>query len=274
MKYDMQLIAGVNEVTMGMSSGGVTAATAIMALQEAGQARIILKVRLMEQALSAIATMGYSRMQQFWVDDREIRIADANGKVVFNQITTNDLEEDFDIVITAGSTMPVNKNNMLDMMIRLSQTQMEDGLPAVDREALMEYVPVSGKQEMLERFEANKQAMQQQQQDQVQQVVEGMQQQFEELAKVVQDLAKEVNVLAKEHESDKKVRQEKEIFSKGMSKGREGGSLTDDEYYGIMQNSKKIPDEILDEIGSLSDEELAELSKMVPNLEQILANNA
>lgn len=274
MKYDMQLIAGVNEVTMGMSSGGVTAATAIMALQEAGQARIRLKVRLMEQALSQVASMWYSRMQQFWTDDREIRIADVNGKVDYQSVSKKDLEEDFDIVITAGSTMPVNKNNMLDMMIRLSQTPMEDGLPSVDREALMEYVPISGKQEMLERFEAMKQGQQQEQQNQVQQVVEAVQGQIEELSSVVQDLAKQVGVLSKEQETGKQVQKEKELFAKGMQRGREGAQLTDDEYYGIMQNSKKIPDEVLAEISQLSDEELAELGTMVPNLEQILAQNA
>lgn len=274
MKYDMNVIAGVNEVTMGMSSGGVTAATAIMALQEAGQSRIRLKVKLMEQGLSAIATMWYCRMQQFWTDDREIRIADVNGKVDFQSVTAKDLYEDFDIVITSGSTMPRNKNAMLDMMIRLMQTVAEDGLPCVDREALMEYVPISDKVEMLDRFKSAKEMAQEQQAQQVEEVAQQLQSQIDELGKAVESMASEMSSMNKETENGKRVQHEKELFSKGIQKGRETKDLTDEDYYGIMQDSKKVPDELLNEIENLSDEEMQELVQLVPNLEQILANNA
>ena len=274
LKFDMNVIAGVNEVTMGMSSGGVTAATAIMALQEAGQARIRLKVKLMEQVLSELATMWYGRMQQFWDDNREIRISDVNGKTSFKQITSTELNEDFDIILSAGSTMPMNKNAMLDMMIRLAQTIGEDGLPMVDREALMEYVPISDKVEMLERFKQTKEIGQQNIQESIKQMGEQMQQQIDGLGKIVNDLAKEVSNMNKDAESQKRIQNEKNIFAKGLNKGMSGDMLTDEEMYGIMQGNKRIPDEILKEIQSLSDEEFAELNQLIPNLDELLASNS
>lgn len=157
LKGDIETISGIFDVTQGKRAVGVVAAQAIMALQEAGQARIRLKVRVMEQALSELATMWYSRMQQFWLVDRWARFSDNDGNFGFEAITPDDLTEDFDIHISAGSTMPSNKTSMLDLMIRLAQTQGEDGLPMVDRKAILEFVPLANKKEILQRFEALKQ---------------------------------------------------------------------------------------------------------------------
>ena len=48
--------------------------------------------------------------------------------------------------ITAGSTMPKNKPAMLDLIIRLSQTMAEDGMPMLDS-----FVPII--KQILEHFE-------------------------------------------------------------------------------------------------------------------------
>lgn len=133
LKRDMETISGVHDVTQGRRPVGIQAGNAIIALQEAGQARIRTKVKLMEQGLSKLATMWYNRMQQYWKLDRWVRVSDDKGNYNFQQITEDDLQYDFDIKITAGSTMFTNKSAMLDLMIRLGQTTAEDGLPVVDR---------------------------------------------------------------------------------------------------------------------------------------------
>jgi len=84
LKSDMETISGVHEANSGDRPSGIQAGNAIIALQEAGQTRIRLKVKLMESALSDLATMWYARMQQFWKTDRYVRVTKAQGITEFN----------------------------------------------------------------------------------------------------------------------------------------------------------------------------------------------
>jgi hypothetical protein len=59
---------------------------------------------------------------------------------------------EFDVKITAGSTMPVNRSAMLDLMIRLAQTPMPDGQNIVDREAVVQYLPEEAKSAILKTY--------------------------------------------------------------------------------------------------------------------------
>jgi len=160
LKNDIEIISGVHEVTQGRKPGSVSAASAIAALQEAAQARIRLKVKLMELTLSELGLMQYGRMQQYWVTNRWVRRSDIaesselmeNPEAAFVQITPQDLQVNVDFVISAGSTMPANKNAMLDLMIRLAQTPGEDGLPMVDRETILSYTNIADKKKIVQRF--------------------------------------------------------------------------------------------------------------------------
>ena len=160
LKNDIEIISGVHDVTQGRKPGSVSAASAIMALQEAAQARIRLKVKLMELTLGELGSMWYGRLQQYWVTNRWVRrsdVAEASDVAgdpdkAFTQITPEDLQANVDFVIAAGSTMPANKNAMLDLMIRLAQTPGEDGLPMVDRETLLAYTNIPDKKKIIQRF--------------------------------------------------------------------------------------------------------------------------
>lgn len=267
LKDDMESIAGIHNSTRGQAGDSVVAAQAIMALQEAGQSRIRLKVKIMEEALSELATMWYARMQQFWKKDRIIRVADINGKVTMENLTKSDLDEDFDIIITAGSTMPVNRNAMLDLMIRLGQTPAEDGLPMVDREAIMEFVPISNKQGILERMGARAEG-------QLQEESDAMEQQLNQMVEIIQALTKEVEGLKAVHEKEAKEKKEQDLVTQGFERGKADQGLTNDEISGIIDSEKKIPDEIMQEIELLTDEELAQLKSVYPDLGKILADNS
>ena len=134
----------------------------------------------MESFLSDLATIVYSRMQQFWKLDRWVRVTDIEGNAMFKQIGTDVLKNNFDLKVMAGSTMPVNKNAMLDLMIRLAQTNAEDGMPIVDRRAILEFLPSGDRKAIIDRFEnlkaQNEQAQQQQELEQVFQVQQQQQQ--------------------------------------------------------------------------------------------------
>ena len=164
LKKDVQDISGVFDSLKGEQQGSITAASAILALQEASQARIRLKIKLMEASLSELAQVVYSRMQQFWKLDRWVRVTDVEGNPLFKQIGMQVLQNDYDLKVMAGSTMPVNRNAMLDLMIRLAQTNGEDGLPLVDRKAVLEFLPTGDKKAITDRFAQIKEQQAQQEQ--------------------------------------------------------------------------------------------------------------
>ena len=72
-KTDIETISGIHDVTQGRKPGSISAASAIMALQEAAQARIRLKVKLMELTLGEIGLMWHYRLKQFWKTNRWAR---------------------------------------------------------------------------------------------------------------------------------------------------------------------------------------------------------
>lgn len=162
LKRDIEIISGVHDVTQGRKPGSVSAASAIMALQDAAQARIRLKVKMMEQTLSEIGHMWYNRIKQYWITTRNVRALNDHNRIAFIEIGPDDLQEDYDFAIEGGSTMPQNKNAMLDLMIRLAQTPAEDGLPMVDRETVLSYTNVPDSKKIMTRFAELIQGKQQQ----------------------------------------------------------------------------------------------------------------
>lgn len=249
LKADIQDISGVLDSLKGDKQTGISAASAILALQEASQSRIRLKIKIMECNLTELANMVYSRMQQFWKLDRWVRITDVEGNPSFQKIGQQVLTNDFDMKVMAGSTMPVNKNAMMDLMIRLAQTNAEDGMPVVDRKAILEYLPVGDKKAITDRFAQlqqqqqeqqqaqlqQEQAMQQQQQEQqMAQQQQGMQtedrQQLAQLGEMMQQFlqtldmtSKQVDELILDKEGREKKQKDSEIEEKGYKRGMSEG---------------------------------------------------
>lgn len=235
LKADIESISGIHDVTQGRRPTGIQAGNAIIALQEAGQARIRIKVKLMEQSLSELATMWYGRMQQFWSLDRWVRVFDDKGEYKLEKVTKDDLQYDFDIKITAGSTMPNNRSAMLDLLIRVAQTQAEDGKPMIDRESLLEYVDISDKNRVVKKFEALREEenlteevlsqteqMNQQTMQEVQSLagdfkegMDGIIKVVDELTGVVEKLQKDVGKLYQYHEEDKQEEKDEKIRDEG-----------------------------------------------------------
>ena len=188
--------------------------------------------------------MWYSRMQQFWKLDKWVRVTDIEGNPNFKQITQEVLQNDFDINVQAGSTMPTNKNAMLDLMIRLAQTNAEDGLPVVDRKAILEYLPATDKKAIIERLEnqkaqqkqeqeiANQQALEQQQMQQQQvkgemdaSVTQQVTQMLQEVIAQVQTIGGQVDELILDKEDRDKKEYESKIEEKGYKRGVKDGKM-------------------------------------------------
>lgn len=297
LKGDMETISGIHDANSGDRPTGIQAGNAIMALQEAGQTRIRLKVKLMEESLSELATMWYSRMQQFWIEDRFVRLTKEEGITEFDKITTNDLSLDYDIKITAGSTMPANKSSKLDLMIRLGQTMGEDGLPLVDRRAILEFVDIKDKKGLIDRMEKLAGAGTVAQQ--VEQLTQKEEADVQQISEIMQDLTKQVSDMSsqlKQIESkweqviaeNEKLKLERDSKQKGYEEGLKEipPDLAPDEQAGMQMmrdnNQKdefeaqvqqgKIPAEALNELQDLPDEELQALIAQYPQIEQMLEN--
>lgn len=281
LKADIQDISGVLDSLKGEKQTGVVAASAILALQEASQSRIRLKIKIMESNLTELANMVYSRMQQFWKLDRWVRVTDIEGNPSFKEIGQQVLANDYDLKVMAGSTMPVNKNAMMDLMIRLAQTNGEDGLPIVDRKAVLEYLPIGDKKAISDRFAELKAQQEQQQQMQLQQQEQmqqqqlaqqqaGMQQQDREqvgqLGQIVQQLmsamktnSQQVDELLKDKQDREKQEYERQIEEKGYKRGVKDGKMqTKEEEKEIDEvPTDNIPmDDINDVESQPSDEEI------------------
>lgn len=288
-KSDLEHISGIFSSTKGDSATGVYTAQGILALQEAGQTRIRLKVKLLENSLGKLAEMWYSRMKQFWKEDRWIRLVKFDGTYDLKKFTKTVLDYDYDIRITAGSTMPVNRGAMLDLMIRLAQTPMPDGQMLVDREAVSEYLPEEVKSAMLRRM-GNKQAQLEELQQGIQQIAQQIEEVratsdendeqifgvVEDMTKALEDIKKQILQVEEEHakleEEKKKEEQENKIKHEAYNKGYTDAEklLAKEEEPEDLEDQEGLdgglPEEILKGLEELSDEELAILIESNPEL--------
>ena len=266
LKKDVQDISGVFDSLKGEQQGSITAASAILALQEASQARIRLKIKLMEASLSELAQVVYSRMQQFWKLDRWVRVTDVEGNPLFKQIGMQVLQNDYDLKVMAGSTMPVNRNAMLDLMIRLAQTNGEDGLPLVDRKAVLEFLPTGDKKAITDRFaqikeqqaQQEQQALAQQQQMAQQQAVqqkgeldkgvtEQVMQMLQQVIQASDMTSKQVDELIMDKENRDKKEYESKIEEKGYKRGLKEGQQIKEEEPQEEPNNQELEKKALEE---------------------------
>ena len=133
-KSDFDTISGVHDVTQGRRPTGVEAAAAIVELQEAAQTRIRQKVRLMEASLRRMGKQIISLVQQFYTEERAIRIV-GKGMMQENPFVQvnvpvpdgiggikklNDLSVgEYDLEIGVGSTMPVSKTRRFSQFLQM-----------------------------------------------------------------------------------------------------------------------------------------------------------
>ena len=300
-KSDIEMISGIHNTLRGENTSGVYTAQGILALQEAGQVRIRLKVKLLEESLAEIAELWVSRMKQYWKDDKWINITKSDGSYDLKKFRKETLKYDYDVKITAGSTMPVNRGAMLDLMIRLSQTMMPDGMPLVDREAVVQYLPEEIKSALMERMNEHQSSLQEveagleeigQALEQVtnelsqaiQQVSAESQQADEETFEVIEEimgaiegindqilqLSGEYDKMVAEEEEQKKIKQiQDEFYDKGYIDAEKLYNQEDTIPEGTT-NDGGVPDELISGMEAMSDDELDKLFQDNPELFDIL----
>jgi hypothetical protein len=297
LKNDINEISGVHETLGGDNATGVYTAQGILALQEAGQVRIRLKVKLMENSLGKIANMFFSRMRQFWKDDKWILVTRYDGEYDLKMFLKDALQYDYDIKITAGSTMPVNRGAMLDLMIRLAQTPMPDGQMVVDREAVTTYLPEEVKAGLMRRMAGNQASMDQTQQ-MIQQLAEQLQQFYQEdqqadqqtmavieqITGAIEKLNQQILQLQEQHDKMVQEKVEEEKINKVKQDSYNTGYTDAEKMYEPEPPKKStddkevpkginapLPEDIIDSLGELSDDELALLMMKNPSILDVVS---
>lgn len=166
-KTDFDIITGMGDVTQGRRPKGITAAAAIIALQEAAMTRIRPKVRFMEESLSEVGTLMVETIQQYYTDEMKIRISGGNGQVDWLTVNEETMEMDengepikkndlsigkYEVDIGVGSDLGIDKGIQFEML-----KEVKALLPdVVDARTLLEAVPGLSQEkveELLKRYE-------------------------------------------------------------------------------------------------------------------------
>ena len=279
LKADIEVISGVHDVTRGQTPTGIQSAAAIVALQEAAQIRVRLKVTLHENALGVMGTEWYERIKQFWKFNRVIprKVDDAEQNALLGmfqapqssyqmlEINPNEqLQHDYKIKVRGASIMQSSRASMFDNMVRLMQTPAEDGLPCVPREAVLDYLPDVNKQAVLNYFNQLKQERQAQEQQQM--VSNEAMGQIEQLMQAVQQLSQGLGQVQQRIQRDDDEAAREEIRAQGYQQGMNEAKALQTQ----IEKSGQLPPELLQEISMLDDEALAMLLQQNPELVDML----
>ena len=150
-KADFDSISGIYDVTKGKDPGGIEAAKAITALQDAAHTRVRLKVRNIETAIQSLGEQSVPLVQQYYTDERTIRITGGNSNEPQymtinkqngidnsgNSVKINNVAQGkYDVEVGVGSTMPVNKTARAMEMKELLQLGVVDAQAVLDHSTL------------------------------------------------------------------------------------------------------------------------------------------
>lgn len=268
LSQDIEHISGVYDVTRGERPTGITAAAAIQALNEQAQGRIKLKVQILEQFLGELAAMWLERIQQFWETKRDVRILGADYKVSFAKIDRDDVDGDFDVIVAAGSTMPINKAARIQQFVQLAQTQAEDGLPMIDRQTVLENADLQNLQEVLQRFAQIKQQQQQAQQMQQQAQLEAQQQQMMMQQQAEQQKMQMQSQMQEQQAQADHGRQMEQQVNQSALQTAQGQIQSEIE--GQAQSEQQAFMQVVQMIAQMSPEEIAAAAKKDPRILQVI----
>lgn len=270
LKSDIEVISGVHDVTRGQTPTGIESGSAIMALQEAAQTRIRLKIQIMECSLGDLGTEWFERIKQYWKFNRLIpkqveTKVEGQPSYDFIEITQDkQLAQSFRIKIIGSSTANVSMNSMLELMIRLAQTPAEDGMPMVTREAVLDFLPKVNKDRIKQHFQTLKQeqmAMQQQQQ-MGQEQVQGIQGILGGLTQQVQGINNDLGGVQSKLSKKEQEEQENQLKLQGYEQGVKESSAMDF----AAQEQEAVPPELMEQMAQMSDEELEQFLMENPEL--------
>ncbi len=106
---DFNEISGQHEVSRGQAPSGVTAATAISYLQEQDDTMLSFTFASFEEAIEKTAKMTLALANQYWTEERIVKIVGPSGSFDAKAFKGSDLRDNSDVRVEAGSALPSSK---------------------------------------------------------------------------------------------------------------------------------------------------------------------
>jgi hypothetical protein len=145
---DFQMITGMHQISMGQPPPGVTSGRAFLTLQEADDTDLGPFLEMQENAIAQLAWLTLQIIQQFYEDERLVRVAGDNHRYKVRAFRGSDLTSIVDVEPQVGSSYPWNQSAKQSMMIELAQslpmlfTDPETGM--FDHERFRKLLPIGG----------------------------------------------------------------------------------------------------------------------------------
>lgn len=146
LQRNMETITGIHDVTQGRNPTGITAASAISLLQEAGQARIRDKARNLEDAIVRMGDLIVSRILQFYDASRIVRLRSEAGEALYVQFDPSQVRVGLDVWVEAGSSLQMNEQQRFQMAVEIFRAG------GIDVPALLETTNFPNRDAIIQRF--------------------------------------------------------------------------------------------------------------------------
>lgn len=130
-----EIESGINDSSQGRRPAGITAASAIIALQEASQTRIRLKERNMQTSLTKMASMLVQLFMQFYSAPRVLRITGTNGRTEWSEFYFDNTDAGYSLnkksytinddnsVVDGDYEQPIESKGIFDISIKSGTSQ-------------------------------------------------------------------------------------------------------------------------------------------------------
>lgn len=172
MIQEMKETSGNRDVSNGGTSAGVTAASAISAMQEAGSKTSRMQIRGTYRAYRNLITMIIERIRQFYDLPRTFRIIGANATQEYVTITNEKLQMQatdinlddeeqyfrlpcFDVEVSASKSSPYSKMANNELMVQLYQLGVFNPQNADQSLALLEALDINHKDRIVTKVQEN-----------------------------------------------------------------------------------------------------------------------
>lgn len=148
-KEDFQDLSGQHDISKGSVPPGVTSATAISYLQEQDDSMRATAFDNLEEAIEKVGFQTLSYANQYWDTERTVKIVGEDGSFDTLTFLGSDLRNNTDLVVEAGSALPMSKAAKQALIMDL----MKMGF--VDPQKGMEMMEIGGVQKLYEEIQVD-----------------------------------------------------------------------------------------------------------------------
>jgi hypothetical protein len=146
----VDILTGIHDVTEGRKPKGVSAASAIIALQEKAQTMFREKIRNLDLLLEERGRMWISHFQNWYTEARKLKLSGRTAEIVGSPFTAyrgTEMQGEYSFEVVPGSTMPKS------MWARREQALQLYGQRAIDQKALLDEFDWPNRDEIIHRMQ-------------------------------------------------------------------------------------------------------------------------